>query len=146
LFSLLLMSVSLTACVSSYLLVGHPRVPIPASDVRVFVKAPAAPYEEIAILETSSARSLAWNAQGKIDAVIRRLKHEAAKLGANAIVVHVLADGAPASVGAGIGTGIVGVHGTVGIGIEGEAGTAAEKIGRATAIYLPAMPPDTIDP
>ncbi len=43
-------------------------------------------------------------------------------------------------------SGIVGPHGTVGIGIEGEGSTTAEKIGRATAIYLPAMPPDTIRP
>jgi len=143
---MLVLSLGLHACVSSHLLVGNPRAPIPAGEVRVFVQTPAAPYEEIAILETSSARSLAWNQQGKIDAVIRRLKREAARLGANAIVVHVLADGAPTSIGAGIGTGLVGSHGTLGIGFESEGSTTAEKIGRATAIYLPAMPPDTMPP
>ncbi len=120
-------------------------MPIRASGVSVLVKAPAAPYEEIAILETSSAQSLAWGEQGRIDTVIRRLKREAAKLGANAIVVHALADGAPQSVGAGLGAGLVGTHGTVGIGIGGD-GSTAEKIGRATAIYLPAAAPVTIAP
>jgi hypothetical protein len=136
---LLLTSTWLTACVSSYVLVGTPRLPIPTSAVSVFVQAPAARYEEIAILETSSARSVALTPQGRIDTVIRRLKSAAAKLGANGIVVHALADGAPAAIGAGFGLGLVGTHGTVGFSVGGS-GETSGKIGRATAIYLPAPP------
>jgi hypothetical protein len=139
LIALTMLSLALGACVSSYLLVGTPRAPIPASGVSVLVKTPAADYEEIALLETSSARSFSWTSQAKNDTVIRRLKREAARLGANAIVLHVLADGAPAAVGAGVGAAIVGTHGSVGFGVAGE-GATAEKIGRATAIYMPAAP------
>jgi hypothetical protein len=145
---LALLCIGVCACASSssYLLVGTPRPPISADAVRVLVRTPSDPYEEIALLETSSARSLAWSEQAKIDRVIRRLQSEAARLGANAIVVHVLADGVPASIGAGLGAGLVGTHGTVAIGAGGSAQGGAEKIGRATAIYLPPRAAATMNP
>ena len=54
--------------------------------VKIYREAPEA-FEEIAILESSSDNSFSFTHQGKMDAVIKRLKKEAAELGANGVLI-----------------------------------------------------------
>ena len=125
---------TLTACVTSHVLIGTPRAPISPDQVRIYLHPPAR-YEEIAILDTSSKHSFSVTAQGKTDAVINRLKAEAAKLGANGILLQAVGDQASGSVGTAIGTGASAGYGTLGIGISSSS-TVYQKNGNGLAIYV----------
>jgi uncharacterized protein YbjQ (UPF0145 family) len=93
------------------------------------------PYEEIARLQTSSQGSFSFTAQGKTDAVIKRLKEEAAKLGANGVLLEGIGDEASGSVGTGGGSTSYSrgssVGGGVGIGVG-----LTKKVGGGVAIYV----------
>ena len=80
-------SILALACASSHVLVGTPRPPIAPDQVKLYLHPPAK-YEEIALLDASSERSFAITDQGKMNKVIERLKAEAAKLGANGILLQ----------------------------------------------------------
>jgi len=71
--------------------------------VQIYDRPPARHFEEIARLDTSSQGSFSFTAQGKTDAVINRLKTEAAKLGANGVILQGIGDQASGSVGTGAG-------------------------------------------
>ena len=71
----------LAACQSSHVLVGAPRPPIDPAGGKVYLQPPSQ-YEQVALLEASSAASGAFTRQQKTDKVISRLKAEAAALGA----------------------------------------------------------------
>ncbi|MFC0251692.1 hypothetical protein [Massilia consociata] len=80
-------AVLLSACASSsVILVGHARPAIQPSAVKLYLEPPAS-YERIALLETSSEASWAVTNQGKTDKMVERLKEEAAKLGANGVLL-----------------------------------------------------------
>jgi hypothetical protein len=85
----------------------------------------------IARLDTSSQGSFSFTAQAKTDAVIKRLKIEAAKLGANGVLLEGIGDQASGSIGTSAGGG--GYSGGGGIGIN--AGLS-RKIGGGLAIYV----------
>lgn len=76
----------LSGCATSSVVVGKVRPAIAPADVKIYVRAPAK-YEEIALLETSSNTSWAFSEQGKMDAVIANMKAEAARLGANGVLL-----------------------------------------------------------
>lgn len=126
----------LGACVSSQILVGTARKSIAVAQVQVYVKAPVTEFEEIAYLETSSAHSWSFTDGARTRVVIERLKAQAAKLGANGLLLQAVSDRTVDGTGAGVGAALVGTHGSVGLGY-GVAGSKTDKIGRATAIYLP---------
>ncbi|MGA9027575.1 MAG: hypothetical protein WB440_16095 [Steroidobacteraceae bacterium] len=125
----------LGGCVSSYVLVGRARPAISPDLVQLYLHPPAGKYEEIAILDTSSRDSFSFTAQGKADAVVVRLKREAAKLGANGVLLQDIGDQAVGSVAAGVGTGVGGGHGSVGVGVS-SSDTKFQKSGRGLAIYV----------
>jgi len=129
-------TLTLTACVTSHVLIGTPRAPISPDLVKIYLHPPPQGYEEIAILDTSSKHSFSITAQGKTDAVINRLKAEAAKLGANGILLEEVGNQASGSVGTGIGTGTSGGHASFGIGIS-TSSTVYQKNGSGLAIYVP---------
>jgi hypothetical protein len=85
----------------------------------------------IARLDTSSQGSFSFGAQAKTDAVIKRLRAEAAKLGANGVILAGIGDQASGSIGTGAGGG--GYSGGGGIGIS--AGLS-RKVGGGLAIYV----------
>ena len=82
-----LFSMLALGCASSHVLVGKARPPISVDQVKLYLHPPAK-YEEIAVLQASSERSFAITDQGKMNKVIDRLKEEAAKLGANGILLQ----------------------------------------------------------
>ena len=80
-------AIALSACASSSaILVGKARPAIAPSDVKIYLDAPKS-YERIALLEASSKASMTITDQGKTDKMIERLKIEAAKLGANGVLL-----------------------------------------------------------
>lgn len=87
-------------CASSHILVGKARPPISPEQVKIYLRPPAK-YEEIAILEASSKSSWAVTQQGKMNKAIERLKEEAARLGANGILLQ----GSGTEYGASVNTG-----------------------------------------
>jgi hypothetical protein len=130
----------LAGCVTSHVLVGKARAPIPPDQVQLFLEPPKIPYEQIAVLNTSSKHSLTFTAQGKSEVVIKRLKEEAATLGANGLLLQEITDEPMGSFDTGVGTEFSGARGTVDLGIGGSA-LMLQKFGRAIAIYLePSQP------
>ena len=75
----------LSACASgSYILTGVQRTPIDPSLVRLYADPPVS-YETIAIVKAASGAG--WTEQGDTDYAIQELKSQAAKLGANGIIL-----------------------------------------------------------
>jgi hypothetical protein len=125
----------LAACVTSHVLVGKARAPISPDHVQLFLEPPKIPYEQIAVLSTSSKHSFTFTAQGKSDVVIKRLKEEAATLGANGIVLQEITDEPMGSLDTGVGTEFSGARGNVDLGIGGSA-LMLQKFGRGIAVYI----------
>lgn len=124
----------LVACVSSHVLIGTPRTPISPDQVKIYLHPPAK-YEEIAILDSSSRASLAITAQGKTDKVIERLKAEAAKLGANGILLQEIGDQQGGALGAGVGSASASGNSATGFGF-GSSAAVYHKAGSGMAIYV----------
>jgi hypothetical protein len=123
-------ALSMAACASSHVMVGHARPPISPEDVQVYFQPPAK-YEQIAILDTSSSGSFAFTAQGKTDAVMERLKKEAAKLGANGVLIQSMGDKPSGSVGFGFGT----ASPNSGVGV-GSSTSSYAKAANGVAIFV----------
>jgi hypothetical protein len=121
------LAIFVAACASSSVLVGKKRAPIDASQVKVYLTPPAK-FEEIALLDASSKASFSITDQGKMDTVIQRLKEEAAKLGANGILMR--------STGDQVG-GVVGSANSTGNFSSGFGAPIMHKSGNAIAIYVP---------
>ena len=78
----------LGACATtSHVITGKTHPPIEPSQVTVYSAAPPA-YEEIAMIDATSRSSGSFGDQKKMDAVIDRLKKEAASLGANGVLLQ----------------------------------------------------------
>jgi hypothetical protein len=122
---------ALSGCVTSHVMVGVARPPISPDQVQIYLHPPANQYVEIALLDTSSKGSFAFSAQGKTDAVIERLKSEAAKLGANGILLQGVGDQAGGSVGTGYAT--ASGHSAFGFG---SSAAIYHKKGDGLAIYV----------
>ena len=130
-----LMFVVVSGCATSYVMVGQARPAISPDQVRIYLHPPASKYEEIALLDTSSKGSFSITAQGKTNAVIGRLKAEAAKLGANGILLQGVGDQASGSVGTGFGSATANGHSAFGVGF-GSSATVFQKSGNGLAIYV----------
>lgn len=95
---------SLISCSgSSHIIIGNTRPPISPEQVKLYLKPPAK-YEEIAILQSSNQASPAITDQGKIEVAIRRIKEEAASLGANGVLIQNTSDVSGGSIGSGTAT------------------------------------------
>jgi len=123
------------ACTTSHVMIGKARPPISPEQVVIYTRPPEMPYEEIARIETSSQGSFSFTAQGKTDAVIRRLKEEAAKLGANGVLLEGIGDQASGSIGTGGGSTTYSSHSSVGGGVGIGVGLT-RKAGGGLAIYV----------
>jgi hypothetical protein len=131
-----LLIAAVAGCASSQVaVVGQARPAIPPDQVQIFLQPPDTPYEQIANLSASSGGSFAITGPRKIDKVIERLKKEAAKLGANGILLHGVGDQSAGSVGAGISTETNSPHSPYGLGF-GASAFFFQKSGEGVAIYV----------
>ncbi|KFA97232.1 hypothetical protein [Vibrio sp. ER1A] len=84
---LLALILALTGCASgSAILVGEAREPIAPEKVRLYLQTPES-YETIALVNASS--DAGFTKQDSIDYAIEELKKQAAKLGANGVLLGV---------------------------------------------------------
>jgi hypothetical protein len=129
-------AVLLAGCAtSSHVLVGTPRPPISPDSVRVYLQPPPK-YEQIAAIDASSKGSLALTSQQNMDKAISRLKEEAAKLGANGVLLQGVQDQQSGAIGMGGGNSSYSGNSAVGVGVGGSFGIY-NKDAHALAIYVP---------
>lgn len=132
----LLIMLAACAAPSSHVLVGTTRPPIAPAEVKIYSHPPPV-FDEVAILHASSDSSIfSPGGQKAVDTVIERLKEEAAKLGANGVVLEGLSDRETGSLGTGVGQSSVSSNSAVGVGLGGSLGIY-KKTGEARAIYVP---------
>ena len=109
-----------------------------SSAVRVY-RFPPRHYQEIAVLEaTSGARLYHGSAAGEADA-IRRLREEAAKVGANGVLLTQVGDRPSGAIGIGVGGGGVSAGRHTAVAGEGSASGSAPVVRNAAegiAIYV----------
>jgi hypothetical protein len=130
------MLAALSGCVTSQaVLVGPAGPAISPDQVQIYLQPPESNYVQIANLTASSRGSFAITPAAKIDKVIGRLKKEAARLGANGILLHGVGDRAAGSVGAGISTESNSPHSPYGLGF-GVSTFFLEKWGEGVAIHV----------
>jgi len=138
----------LSACATSYVLVGTQHAPTKPDQVRVLIQPPPH-YETIAILQTSDiAGKPCFTAQCKTNKVMNRLKDQAAKLGANAILLQGLGSQYAGSVGTSYGSANYGHGYAYGSGF-GISTAIMSETGKALAIYVdpdPIFTPGYIPP
>ena len=127
---------SLAACApSSHILVGTARPPISPSEVKLYLKPPPS-FQEIAVLNASAHSMFGTGGQGSVDKVIQRLKEQAAKLGANGILLEGMSDRETGSLGGGSGSTSYSSNSAVGVGLGASLGIF-KKTGEGRAIYVP---------
>lgn len=92
----------LAGCASgSALVTGEKRTPIDPGQVKLYLEAPSS-YEIIGIVNASS--DAGWTEQGDHDYAVQELKNQAAKLGANGVLLETTGEKTSTTVG-GYGTG-----------------------------------------
>jgi len=116
-------------------MIGTARPPISPESVRVYVQPPEK-YEEIATLDASSQGSFAITSQQNMDKAIARMKEEAAKLGANGILLQGVQDQQSGSIGTGVGSSSYGPGSSTGVGVGGSFGIY-NKAAHGIAIFVP---------
>jgi hypothetical protein len=130
-FGFVTMSLLLTACTSSHVLVGKQRPPISPSEVQLYLDPPAQ-YEKVAVLESNNSASFAFTSQQKMNKVIERLKIEAAALGANGVLFQ----GAQNQYTGSVGSANAWASGNSAYGL-GVSSAMYMKVGAGIAIYVP---------
>jgi hypothetical protein len=128
---------ALAACTApqSFVLVGTARPPISPAEVKIYSHPPPT-FDEIAILNASSNSVFSPGGQSTVDKVIERLKEQAAKLGANGIILEGFSDRETGSLGTGVGSSSASGNSAVGVGVGGSLGIY-KKSGQGRAIYVP---------
>ncbi|MBV8911323.1 MAG: hypothetical protein JOZ89_11250 [Gammaproteobacteria bacterium] len=127
--------VAASCSTTSHVLLGTPRPPISPESVRIYMQPPPK-YEQIAMVSASSQGSLALTGQQNMDKAMQRLKTEAAKLGANGVLLQGVHDTQSSSIGAGGGGASYGPRSATGVGVGGSFGLTS-KAAQGLAIYVP---------
>jgi hypothetical protein len=131
----ILAAAALAACATdSVVVVGAKRAPISPADVKIYSTPPPA-FEEIAILNASSNSMFTTGGQATVDKVINGLKEQAAKLGANGVILEGFSDQATGSVGTGVGGTSYSGNSSNSAGVGGSMGIYT-KTGHGRAIYV----------
>jgi hypothetical protein len=123
------------ACAPIQVLTGTARPPIPASDVMVYSTAPPR-FEQIALLSATTRTVFRPGGQKTVDKLVLRLAAQAAKLGANGIILDDVSDEQSMSLGTGVGSESYTHNADISLGVGGFFGVY-KKIGNARAIYVP---------
>jgi hypothetical protein len=97
----LAMCVLASSVSASTVMVGEPRPPTNPANVKVYMETPRH-FDRIAIIRKGSA-SWAFSDQSQVDEAIAKIRVEAAKVGANGILLQVIETNSGGGVGIGIG-------------------------------------------
>ena len=142
---LLLPLALLAACATSSMVTGRVRPPIDPTQVRIYQAPPPGGFEEIAQIETQSG-ALIYGEQNKLNSVLSHLRKEAAKLGANGVLLVGTENGVGGGrTNVGVSGGAFGSHsyGGVGVGVDI---TPTKKYAHGIAIHVPNPPPPAPQP
>lgn len=132
----LLAAAWIVACApSSHVLVGTARPPTLPSQVKIYSQPPEN-FQEIAALDASSKSVFSGGGQKNTDKVVERLKVEAAKLGANGVILEGFDERQTGSIGSGVGSNSYSGRSAVGVGVGGSLGIF-KTTGKGRAIYVP---------
>lgn len=136
----LLVALVIGGCSSTTrVMLGPTYPPLAPEQVRIYYQPPPR-YREIALLETDSG-ALTYGEQNKMNAVLVKLRVEAARLGANGVLFQGTQNGyGGGGVGVGIGGGHFGGHGGFG-GSVGVDLSPSQKHARGMAIFVTDPPP-----
>ena len=134
-FTLAICAATLSSCANNSVIVtGTQRPPITPAEVKIYSKPPPQ-FEEIGILNASSNSMFTTGGQKTVDSVIQGLKVEAAKMGANGVILEGFSDQATGSVGTGVGSSSYSGNSASGVGVGGSLGIYT-KTGHGRAIYV----------
>jgi hypothetical protein len=119
---------------STHVLTGTARPPINPADVKVYFTPPPV-YQDIAALD-AQRRSLFNAGEGGTDKIIARLKAEAAKVGANGLIIEGYDQVQTGSIGSGAGSDSYSAHGSMSLGLGASIGMF-KTTGKGRAIFVP---------
>ena len=131
----LVMCLSGCGASESFVLTGTARPPISPAEVKIYSQPPPE-FVEIALLNASSKSVFSPGGQQTVDKVIERMKEQAAKLGANGVILAGFSDRQTGSLGTGVGSSSASGNSAVGVGVGGSLGIY-KKTGQGTAIFVP---------
>jgi hypothetical protein len=139
---LLLVAGALTSgcAASGHVLVGRARPPTSPEEVQIYTRPPPTGFEHIATVNANASSAFRRGGPEAEDKIIERLKIEAAKLGANGVILSNFSDSQTGSIGTGVGSESYGNRSAVGVGVGGSFGIY-KKTGRGEAIYVPPASP-----
>jgi uncharacterized protein YbjQ (UPF0145 family) len=130
----LLMAAALVGCAaSSVRITGPVRAAISPEAVRIYTFAPAH-FEEIAVLN-ASRRTVTAGGEKAIDKVIEEMQAEAAKLGANGLLLEDFSDAQSLTLGTGVGSDTYTHNGSISLGVAGAIGMV-KKTAKGRAIFI----------
>jgi hypothetical protein len=143
--ALAVMALLLAGCESTSRVMLGPTYPaITPDQVHIYYQPPAR-YREVALLETQSG-SFTYGEQHKMDAVLNKLRIEAAKLGANGVLFQGTETGYGGSnVGVGVGGTNYGHSSSYGGGV-GFSISPTQKYAHGMAIYVTDPTPAPLPP
>jgi hypothetical protein len=134
---ILVTCVSIGGCApATRVLPGPTRAPIPVDQVLIYDQPPPDALD-VAILHASSHSVFSPGGASATDKVVQQLRVQAARLGANGVVLQGFSDRQTASLGTGVGSESYGRSSAVGVGASGSFGVF-KKTGEALAIFVPA--------
>jgi hypothetical protein len=116
-------------------LIGTARPPISPESVKIYLQPPPK-FEQVATIDATSQGSFAITSQQNMDKAVERMKEEAAKLGANGVLLQGVQDTQSGSIGTGVGSSSVSGNGATGVGVGGSFGIY-NKAAHGLAIFVP---------
>ena len=141
-FSVLAVGLLAGCASSSSRLIAPARPAINPAEVRIY-RTPPRNYQEIAVLDaTSAARLFHGTPQGENEA-LQRLKEEAARVGANGVLLTLVGDRSRGAIGVGVGGGSASYQRRNGAVVSGAASGAApivQNSAQGIAIYVSGQP------
>jgi hypothetical protein len=141
-FSVLAVGLLAGCASSSSRLIAPARPAINPAEVRIY-RTPPRHYQEIAVLDaTSAARLFHGTLQGENEA-LQRLKEEAARVGANGVLLTLVGDRSRGAIGVGVGGGSASYQRRNGAVVSGAASGAApivQNSAQGVAIYVSGQP------
>ena len=139
------LAVLLPGCsTSSHVMIGTARPAISPESVRIYLQPPPR-YEQVATLDATSQGSFAITSQQNMDKAMARLKEEAAKLGANGVLLQGVQDQQTGSIGTGVGSSSYGPGTSTGVGVGGSFGITNKAV-HGIAIFVPVGEPPPSHP
>lgn len=129
------LTLMLCACAtSSQVLTGAARSPVAPATVRVYTQPPQH-FDEIAELQASRNSITSAGGERAIARMIESMRAQAAKLGANGLLLEDFSDANGVSLGTGVGSQTYTHNATISLGVGGSLGVI-KKVAKARAIFV----------